>query len=82
MKINQEFTNQVKNEKDIGIPVTAYMMNLDDPTIMAKQEMQFIKVIQKPLWEKVNIFLEDKMKDQYNSCEENIKQWEKIYKNS
>lgn len=82
IKINQEFSNQVRNEKDIGIPPTAYMLDLDKPAIMAKQEMQFIKVIQKPLWEKVNIFMEDKMKDAYANCEENIKEWEKIYKNS
>lgn len=82
IKINQEFTNQVRNEKEIGIPTTAYMLDLDKPAVMAKQEMQFIKVIQKPLWEKVNIFLEDRMKDAYNNCDENIKEWEKIFKSS
>lgn len=58
------------------------MLDLEKPAIMAKQEMQFIKVIQKPLWEKVNIFLEDTMKEAYNQCEENIQEWEKIFKNN
>lgn len=78
IKINQEFTNQVKHEKDIGLPPTVYMIDLDNPAIMAKQEMQFIKVIQQPLWEKVNIFLEDKLSEAYQNCGRNIKEWEKI----
>lgn len=70
--------NQVKNELDLGIPQTPYMLDLDRPNIMAKQEISFIRVIQKPLWEKVNIFLENQMSEAYNECDENIKQWEQI----
>lgn len=81
LKINQEFTAQVKDEKRIGLPPTSYMMDLDRPEIMAKQEISFIKVIQKPLWESVNIFLEGYMAGCLENCEKNIKEWEKIMQN-
>lgn len=54
------------------------MMDLDKPEIMAKQEISFIKVIQKPLWESVNKFLEGYMSKELEECEKNIKEWEKI----
>ena len=78
LKINQEFTAQVKEETKMGLPPTSYMMDLDRPEIMAKQEISFIKVIQKPLWESVNRFFEGFMAKALEDCEKNIKEWEKL----
>lgn len=64
----------------MGLPPTSYMMDLDRPEIMAKQEISFIKVIQKPLWESVNRFLEGYMDKALENCEKNIQEWEKLLK--
>lgn len=45
IKVNQEFSNQVKEEAQIGLPPTPYMIDLDKMEVMAKQEINFIKVI-------------------------------------
>ena len=62
----------------MGLPPTPYMMDLDKPEIMAKQEISFIKFIQKPLWESVNRFLEGYMSPALEDVEKNIKEWEKL----
>lgn len=45
---------------------------------MAKQEIQFIKVIQRPLWEKVNKFLGGVMDEQLLNAEKNVQYWENL----
>lgn len=77
-KINQEFLNQIDDEKKIGLPLTPYMLDLNKPFVMAKQEIQFIKVIQKPIWAVINKFLENFLEDAVKTCESNVEMWEKI----
>lgn len=78
IKINQEFSAQVKEEAKMGLPVTNYMLDLEKPEIMAKQEISFIKFIQQPLWVSVNRFLENYMAQALADVENNIKEWEKL----
>ena len=62
----------------MGLPLTPYMLDLDKPFVMAKQEIQFIKVIQKPLWVVINKFLENYLEEAIKECESNVEIWEKI----
>ena len=62
----------------MGLPVTNYMLDLEKPEIMAKQEISFIKFIQQPLWVSVNRFLENYMAQALVDVENNIKEWEKL----
>ena len=78
MKINEEFTNQVNEEKNLKLPVTSYMQNLDKIAVMAKQEIGFINVIIKPIWGKVNLFFDGYLNSIESNINANIKKWEEI----
>lgn len=39
-----------------GLPLTPYLLNLDDEFVFAKNEAGFLKVIVSPLWETLNSF--------------------------
>jgi hypothetical protein len=45
-----EFTHQVEAEKEGGMPVTAWMDNLDTPVAIAKLQVGFYSYVCKPLW--------------------------------
>lgn len=77
-RINQEFANQIEDEKKMGLPLTPYMLDLDKSFVMAKQEIQFIKVIQKPIWVVINRFLDGYLDEAIRTCESNVAVWEKI----
>ncbi len=72
----------MEEEGKLGIPVTTYMMGLDKVPTMAKQEMQFVNVIIKPLWTVVNDFFNGELKECVENCQENIKKWDEVYKQS
>ena len=80
-KINQEFTNQVNEEKSLGLPITPYMQNLDKIDVMAKQEIGFINFIIQPLWKKVNEFFENALSEPLKNISANIKTWEGVLEN-
>ena len=77
-RINKEFTNQTLDEKAQGLPVTSYMLGLENLQTMARQEINFIKAIIKPLWVSVNDFLDKEIPESVQNCEDNIANWEKI----
>ena len=66
----------MEDEKRLELPVTTYMLNLDKPDIMAKNETQFMKVIVRPLWMKLNELLKDGMKVATDNIDKNIQKWE------
>lgn len=78
IKINNEFTQQVKEEERLEIPITTYMKDLDKNDILAKAELGFIRFIQKPLWKVLNEFLGNSLQVQMENIENNIKEWEKL----
>ena len=77
-RINQEFLNQINDEESLGIPITAYMKELDKESSRAKSEIGFIKFIAHPIWTTLNVFFDNKLEDQVKTIEENMKNWEKI----
>lgn len=54
------------------------MKGLDNLANIAKQEIGFIKVIIRPLWNEVNNFMENSLKECVELIDDNQKQWEKI----
>lgn len=54
------------------------MKGLDNLANIAKQEIGFIKVIIRPLWNEVNKFMENSLKECVELIDDNQKQWEKI----
>ena len=77
-KINAEFTHQIQDEEKLGLPITPYMRDLDKPAILAKAEIGFIKFIQRPIWNVLNIFFDCKIAFVMTNIDENIKKWESI----
>jgi len=76
-KINQEFLNQTADEERLGIPVTAYMKELDKEQARAKSEIGFIKIIARPIWTTLNSFFDNKLEEQIKTIEDNLSAWEK-----
>ena len=58
------------------------MMNLDDPKVMAKNEIGFMKFVIKPLWEAVNAYTNKAMKIASEHVDLNIQDWEKKLKDA
>jgi hypothetical protein len=49
-RITQEFSEQAQLEAELGLPVSAFMQNLDDPTVRFKNHLNYIDYIASPLW--------------------------------
>lgn len=78
-KINSEFTQQIKDEEKLGLPITPYMRDLDKPAVLAKAEIGFIKFVQRPIWIVVNDFFNNKLEFIMKNIEDNIKKWENVF---
>ena len=70
--------DQVNEENKLGIPVTSYMIDLNKPHVVAKQESQFIKVLIFPLWKSVNLFFDNFLECSIKNIEENMNEWNKL----
>lgn len=71
-----EFSNQVKSEKDLGLPVTNFMEGLDDFKTVMKAEIGFNKFVVRPLWASMNAICEDSFQRQMEHLEENTGKYE------
>ena len=65
-------------EEKLGLPITPFMKGLDNLANIAKQEIGFIKVIIRPLWNEVNNFMENSLKECVELIDDNQKKQEKI----
>ena len=72
----------MREEEALGIPVTPYFKDLDQPCVMAKQEIAFISYMIKPLWENFNKFFGGAMKMAVDNIETNIQGWNKLLENA
>ena len=52
-----EFSNQYEEEVRRGLPPTEFMKGLDEPVAYYKNEIGFLTVVIKPLWECLNLWL-------------------------
>jgi len=61
-RVNEEFKNQnIFEEQYSDIPITPFFRNLDDPKVLAKQEMCFLQFIVIPLWKLMDEYLEGQL---------------------
>jgi hypothetical protein len=70
--ISMEFTNQVKLEKELGLPVTEYMQGLEKERILLGQEFGFANFVVKPLWVAMNRMVEGQVQNFVDTLESNV----------
>lgn len=70
--LRQEMISQVKDEVALGLPVTAFMRDLEDIRSFCKNEVNFTTVIVQPLWECVNQGLQPYTEQQLKNLADNI----------
>jgi len=75
VRVNEEFSIQVREEEALGIPVTPYFRDLNKPHVMAKQEIAFISFMIKPLWENLDKFFGGAMNVAVKNIDNNIREW-------
>ena len=80
-KINQEFMNQVREEEREGLPITSFLVGLDNMKIRAKNETSFIEFIVMPLWKSLNEFFDGKLEELITNCENNKQYWKGMLEN-
>ncbi len=54
------------------------MQGLNNMANISKQEINFIKVIVRPLWVEVNNFMENSLKECIDNVSDNQIKWEKV----
>ena len=62
----------------LGIQVTPWFKDLDKTHIMAKQEIAFISLVIKPLWDLLNDFCAKSMTVATDNINKNIKEWNNL----
>lgn len=70
--VRQEFISQAKEEAVLGLPVTAYMKDLEDTKSYLKNEVSFTTFIVKPMWECVSQGLQPYVDQQMTNLLHNI----------
>jgi len=78
LRISQEFRNQVEAEEKRGLPVTPFMVGLEEEQKVYKQETGFIGFVVKPLWEAFNRIVEGQCDEQVANLEENLARYKEL----
>lgn len=52
--VNEEFKRQSLREAELNIPLSPFMINLDDPLVFSKNEMGFLKFMVQPLYKSLD----------------------------
>ena len=77
LKVCAEFTAQADRERELGLPVTAFMLGLDNEVSIAKLQLGFLDYVVGPLWKAVSELFPETAE-----CHENLKanreRWAKI----
>jgi hypothetical protein len=80
-KVNLEFVAQYALEGSLGLPQTPFLKGLDNSQTLAKSEMNFSKVIVRPLWVALNAFCSregDELEVSVTNLDNTIISWEKL----
>ncbi|CAD8098278.1 unnamed protein product [Paramecium sonneborni] len=77
-KLRREFQAQSQLEDIVGIAQTPYLRNLDDDVQYAKNEVGFLKVIVKPIYESLNQFSDGAISLQLANINLSIKKYQEI----
>jgi hypothetical protein len=76
-RVCEEFSQQARLERDIGLPVTAFMEGLTSEYNIAKLQIGFVNYVILPLW-KVTGLLFPKAAQHTVNCTDNVKRWQEI----
>ncbi|CAD8167696.1 unnamed protein product [Paramecium pentaurelia] len=77
-RLRREFQAQSQLEDIVGIAQTPYLRNLDDEVQYSKNEIGFLKVIVKPIYESLNQFSDGAMSLQLANINLSIKKYSEI----
>ncbi|CAD8084720.1 unnamed protein product [Paramecium primaurelia] len=77
-RLRREFQAQSQLEDIVGIAQTPYLRNLDNEVQYAKNEIGFLKVIVKPIYESLNQFSDGAMSLQLANINLSIKKYQEI----
>lgn len=82
--MNLEFSNQYKREGELGLPQTPFLKDLNNISVLSKNEGGFLKVIVFPLYECMDEFCvnDPRVQKLREYAETNIAKWEKIHQES
>jgi hypothetical protein len=76
-----EFSTQVAKERENGIPVSAFMDNLDTVAAVAKLQVGFAKFVVRPLWLVAGNHFQE-LGERVKQLDRNVNQWDRIHKNA
>ena len=76
-KVNEEFAAQVESERALGLPVTEFMLKLDEPKVFYKNELNFNKFVVAPMWECINKWLSPHIEFAMGNLDDNVEMFEK-----
>jgi hypothetical protein len=69
---------QSKHEEELGLPMTPFLIGLDDIKKVANSEKFFIKSIVKPLWLEVDRFLQGALHERLKNIDNNFNTWQQV----
>ena len=73
----EEFSNQYTQEIQNSLPTTDFMRGLADPRSYYKNEVGFLSVIVKPLWECFQLWVNEEIQEYLNNLDDNIAIYQK-----
>ena len=74
--VRNEFTAQVAEEKQLGLPVTTFLDGLEDQRTYFKNEIGFVSVVVKPIWECICTWLSPSLDDLMTNLQTNVKMYQ------
>lgn len=76
--INEEFSSQLREERDKNYKQSTFFADLDVPLVKARGECFFIQTFILPLWSLANTILEDGLRQEVGYIDENLRHWKSI----
>ena len=73
----EEFSRQYNEELKQNLPVSEFMKNLEEPVYYFKNEIGFVSVLIKPLWECLNLWLRPHLNQCMQNIDKNIEEYKK-----
>jgi len=71
--VRKEFTAQVAEEKQLGLPVTTFLDGLEDQKTYFKNEISFVSFVVKPIWECICTWLHPSLDGLMTNLQTNVK---------
>lgn len=78
MRLNKEFRAQSQEEAELSLPLTPFLVGLEDIKKVGNSEKYFLTGIVTPLWLEVDRFLQGAVTERLKNIEENMKKWEMV----